>query len=61
MANLESDMRIITSIALASALAISVSGSANAGWGKWWKQVQDEKCWQKIFKNDAYVQQNCKA
>ena len=54
-------MKHVATMMIAAALVVSVSGSANAGWGKWWKQVQDEKCWQKIFKNDAYVQQNCKA
>ena len=52
-------MKIVNVIVLATLLAVPTASFS--GWGKWWKQVQDEKCWQKIFKNDAYVQQNCKA
>ena len=41
-------------------ITILLATPAQSGWNKWWGQVTDNKCWQKIFKNDAYVQQNCK-
>ena len=45
---------------IAAALAVSMSGHADAGgWKKFWKQATDKKCWEKIFKNDAYAQKNC--
>ena len=53
-------MRHVATVMIAAALAVSASGPADASWKKFWKQVGDKKCWEKITKNDAYVQKNCK-
>lgn len=53
-------MKCAAAIMTAALLAVSVSGPADAGWKKFWKQVGDPECWKKIAKNDKYVQENCK-
>lgn len=57
---MEKKMKCAAAIMTAALLAVSVSGPADAGWKKFWKQVGDPECWKKIAKNDKYVQENCK-
>ena len=53
-------MKCVATIMTAALLAVSVSGTADASWNKFWEQVRDPECWRKIAKNDKYVQENCK-
>ena len=54
-------MKHAATMIIAAALAVSVSGSANAGWGKFWKKMTDEKCWKisGVGKNNDYQQKHC--
>ena len=39
-------MKHVATMMIAAALVVNRStGSANAGWGKFWKKFTDEKCW----------------
>ena len=41
---------------IAAALAVSVSGPADASWKKFWKQVGSKECWEKFVDSRP----NCK-
>ena len=51
----------ITAIALAAALTTPLAPiTAEAGWGKFWKQVTSKDCWKRFSTTDEGFKQNCK-
>ena len=56
-------MKHVATIMIAAALAVVVSGPADAwkkDWNKFWKQATDKKCWSNLGKNNDYENRNCK-
>ena len=59
-------MKHSATMMIAAALAVSVSGPADANWKRFWKQAGDKKCWDEAFQKEIkgqysqYAEENCR-